>query len=154
MPLSADCNCVATVPEWWQVRFEGGIPQIVISYREVKSDGTFGDDWYPIIVPHPKSTDEPKAKLTSNYDKGKWQILLKLKDNSKVIIHAKAEQAGIDFMNSQIKPLIDPVYLTTAKLVTSHFPDSDFTEMTVTNKHVDYYATGNRKMKPTWRTKV
>jgi hypothetical protein len=149
-----DCGCVATVPEWWQVRFEGGTPQIIISYQEVKQDGTLGTDWYPITIPHPKSTNKPAGKLTPDYDKGSWQILLTLKDNTKVILNTKTEQGGKDFMDTRIKPLIADEYLVGAKIKTAHFPDSGFKDMKVTNKHVDYYATGNRKMQSTWRVKL
>ncbi len=149
-----ELTAVATVPEWWQVRFEGGISQLILSYQELKPDGTIGKDWYPITIPHPKSTAQTTTKLTPDYEKGNWQILLTLKDNSKVIINSKTEQGGIDFMNQQIKPLIDPSFLTAAKIKTSHYPDQGFKQIKVTHKHTDYYATGQRSLTPTWRKAV
>jgi hypothetical protein len=153
-PAADPVECVATVPEWWQVRFEGGIEQLILSYRELRSDGTIGKDWYPITIPHPKSTVSTTARLTTNYRKGNWQILLILNDNSKVILNAFDELTGLAFMRTQLIPLIDPAYLTKSKLKTAHFPDSGFTELVVTHKNTDYFATGQRKLKATWRARV
>jgi hypothetical protein len=147
-------DVVATVPEWSQVRFEGGVPQIILRYVELKSDGTLGNDVYPITVYHPKSTVVPTAALTQNYQKGTWQILLVLNDNSKIIVNAKSSEGGIAFMNEQIKPLIDPKYLIKSKIKVAHFPDSGFREMTVTNRGADYYPTGNRETKPGWKYRI
>jgi hypothetical protein len=148
------CDCVATVPEWWQVRFEGGVEQVILTYREVKSDGSIGNDWYPITIPHPKNKTKTTAKLTRDYVKGNWQILLTLNDNSKVILNAIDEAEGLSFLKTQIIPLIDPAYLTKAKIKAAHFPDQGFGEIKVTHSQTDYFATGQRKLKATWRARV
>jgi hypothetical protein len=145
---------VATVPEWWQVRFEGGVEQLILSYREIKQDGTIGNDWYPLTIPHPQNKIATTARLTRDYKKGNWQILYTLDDNSKVILNAFDENEGLDFLRQEIIPLIDPNYRTKAKIKTSHFPNQGFLEIKVLHKNTDYYATGQRKTKPTWRAKV
>lgn len=149
-----EITAVATVPEWWQLRIEGGVPQIILSYREVLEDGTLGADWYPITIPHPVSTQPPTNALTGEYRKGNIQILLTLKDNTKVILLVKEKQAGLDFLNNQIKPLIDPAYLVGSKTKVAEYVNYGFAEKLVRNKHVDYYPTGNRKLKPQWRQQV
>jgi len=136
------------------VRFEGGVEQLVISYREVKDDGTIGKDWYPITVPHPLNKGVTTAMLTTPYKKGSYQILLTLDDNSKVILNSFNEAGGLGFMKTQIMPLIDPKFLTKYKIKTAHFPDSGFKEMRVRHQNTHFYESGNRKMKPTWKSRV
>jgi hypothetical protein len=77
-----------------------------------------------------------------------------LDDNSKVIINAETEDGGLSFLTSQIIPLIDPDFRTKAKIKTSHFPLQGFAVFRVTHKNTDYYPTGQRKTKPTWRARV
>jgi hypothetical protein len=144
-----ELTAIATVPEWYQIRLEGKVPQLVLVYKQLKTDGTIGKDPYPITVPHPKSTAKPSRKLTSNYEKGNYQILLTLSDNSKVIINSKTEDS-VKTVMTEIKKLIDPNFLTKSTLKVSHFPDSKFKQITVTNVRADYYATGLQDLKPTW----
>ena len=136
------------------MRFEGGVEQLVISYREVRSDGTIGTDWYPITVPHPFNKVATTKVLTNPYKKGTWQILLTLDDNSKVIINTFDERGGLAFMKNQIIPLIDPAFLLKAKIKTAHFPDNGFQEINVRHHNTHFYESGNRKMKPTWKSRV
>jgi hypothetical protein len=70
--LQCQSNCIATVPEWWQVRLEGHRPQVIFVFAEKKEDGTLGNDYYSITIPHPKSDKPPEESPLQPYKKGSW----------------------------------------------------------------------------------
>ena len=144
------CDPVVTVPEWFQIRIEGKVPQLILVSQEVRPNGTLGNDYYPITIPHPKSTAKPKAKLTTEYQKGDWQGLLTLNDNSKSIVNCKSE-AEAKRVIEEIKTLIDPAFLTESTIKISYYPNNKFKQIRMRNYRADYYSKGLRKLKPDWR---
>ena len=146
-------EAIATIPEWYQVRLEGGIPQLVLVSREIRLDGSLGNDYYSIAIPHPKSTTKPTSKLTSDYDKGNWQGVLTLTDNSKTIVNCKSSNE-VKRVIDEIKGLIHPDFLTKSSLKIAEFPDKPFKKIKVRNYRADYYSQGLKNLKPDWRKRL
>ena len=106
-----------------------------------------------ITIPHPKSTTKPTSKLTTDYNKGDWQGLLTLKDNSKCIINC-ASEAETKRVLSEIKTLIDIPFLEGSSVKISYYPNNQFKQIRMRNYRADYYSTGLKQLKPDWKVKL
>ncbi|MBD2189770.1 hypothetical protein [Pseudanabaena mucicola] len=85
--IDCDCDCVAAVPEWWQIRPEGKRPQMVLQFCEKFANGKYGAPKYAITIPHPIAVAKISSYPLNKYKKGNFEGELKLADNSKVIIN-------------------------------------------------------------------
>ena len=110
--LGNQCHkeCYSAVPEMWQVRIEANRPQMVFMFAEFDETGkVIGYAKNPITLPHPIDSQYLKSPLPE-YQKGQWEALLTLKDNSKLIINAfNLEEA--EKMLEACKKLIKPEML-------------------------------------------
>ncbi|MBE9056350.1 alanine-zipper protein [Sphaerospermopsis sp. LEGE 08334] len=88
----------AVVPEWWQVRsFQK--PQLSIIYREVLPDGKYGRGVWTLTIPHYNKDKNYKLSLPE-YEKGDYEGIKVLNDNSKIIVNAKNETVCLQVINA------------------------------------------------------
>ncbi|MCV3213026.1 hypothetical protein OGM63_05705 [Plectonema radiosum NIES-515] len=147
--LQCENNCTATVPEWWQLRPEAQRPQLIYVFAEKKDDGTLGNDYYPMTIPHPKSDKPPEESPFQPYRKGSWEGILTLKDNSKVIINAFDKDGAESFLK-EISKLINPKMLEGSFQKLGQRKGQKLKEITVQVIRADYYPEGSKDMKPKW----
>lgn len=141
------------IPDGWQIRPEWHRPQVIYQFAQINSGGTIvGPPAYPITVPHHLPT-QPTSPLP-NYQKGNWEIIYVLNDNSKVTIHSLDETNGMTMLNA-IKARIDPDYLTGAYLSKSCMvvTETPLAQITVTNRLAKYWSQGAKNNLPDWIVK-
>ncbi|MCC5629086.1 hypothetical protein LC613_13780 [Nostoc sphaeroides CHAB 2801] len=142
-------ECVLTLPERYQIPVDGHIPQLILVFREVFENDTWGERMYPMTIPHPKSTTPPENRPLSDYQKGSWELMLTLKDNTKVFINALS-MAECQRMIDQIKPLVADVFLENSFQKIGQRQGQQLLEVKVRIFKVDYYAKGTKNAKPSW----
>jgi hypothetical protein len=147
--LQCQNNCIASVPEWWQLRPEAQRPQLIIIFAEKKDDGSIGNDYYSITIPHPKDDKAPKESPLSPYKKGSWEGILTLKDNSKAIINAFDKDAA-EAVLKEISKLINPKMLEGSFQKIGQRKGQKLKEIKVQAIRADYYPKGTQDMKPEW----
>ncbi|MBW4480494.1 MAG: hypothetical protein KME54_27570 [Tolypothrix brevis GSE-NOS-MK-07-07A] len=139
---------IAAIPQSWQIRHEGGKPQLVIQCAEKKEDGKYGSAMYPITVPHWKGGINDKPSLPA-YKKGNWEGILVLADNTKVTINAASESECTKILNA-IKP-----WIKSEMLKDSYFKggkiNADIKPTQVKPMYGRYFKTGQKNNKPDWR---
>jgi hypothetical protein len=139
---------VAAIPQSWQIRHEGGKPQLVIHCAEKKQDGKYGSAMYPITVPHWRGTINDKPSLPA-YKKGNWEGILVLADNTKVTINAANEAECTKILNA-IKP-----WIKKEMLKNSYFKGGkiniEIKPTQVKPMYGRYFQTGQKNNKPDWR---
>ncbi|MEH1871609.1 MAG: hypothetical protein V7K73_09270 [Nostoc sp.] len=141
-------ECYAAVPEWWQVRIESNRPQMVFMFAEQLSEGNFDSAKYPITVPHPIIKHYETSPLPP-YQKGQYEGILILKDNSKIIINAISTEEAEKVL-SAIKEIIIPEFLEGAIQKIAQRRGVKLLTITVHAKRVEYFSTGLKKTKPDW----
>ncbi|GAX46293.1 hypothetical protein NIES4075_73140 [Tolypothrix sp. NIES-4075] len=147
--LQCENNCIATVPEWWQIRPEAQRPQLIAIFVERKPDKSLGNDYYSLTIPHPNSNTAPNKAPLSSYKKGSCEGILTLKDNSKVIVNAFDKEA-VQKVLEEISKLIDPKMLTGSFQKIGQRKGQNLKEITVELIRLDYYPQGAKDMKPKW----
>lgn len=152
----ASGDAYAVCPDSWLIRPEYHRPQAIYQFAEVDDSGKIiGSPKYRITIPHHKS-----EKLTlptapfPNYQRGNWEIIYVLKDNSKITIHSFDEVNGLKILNAA-KELIDPNYSnggyqSKSCLVGTITP---ITKITVKCRMAKFYATGCLTLFPDWLVK-
>ncbi|MHC5931682.1 hypothetical protein [Nostoc sp.] len=138
----------SAVPEWWQVRIEAGRPQMIFMFAEVLGERNFGSAKYPISIPHPIVKHYQNSPLP-DYQKGQYEGILILNDNSKVIINAISEEEANRVLTA-CKAIIIPDFLTNAIQKVSQRRGVELLTINVHAKRVDYFSTGLKKTKPDW----
>jgi hypothetical protein len=142
-------EAVAVIPEWWQVRLEGGVPQLVLAWGEVDaSSGKCLHSKYAMTIPHfinirPESCPFPR------YRKGNYELIAYFKDNSKLIINAFTEHECERVYNS-ILPWIDQEYASSVRYKVGKRVSYQFKEVWVCPKFGKYFSQGNRDTNPDW----
>jgi hypothetical protein len=148
------CNIdVAGIPDSWLIRPEHHRPQVIYQFAEIDNSGNItGAPKYPITVPHHVS-DKPSDPLP-NYERGNWEIIYVLNDNSKVTIHSLDESNGMIILNAVMLRII-PSYLTNAYRSKSCMvvTDNPISQITVKNRAAKYYSTGTKNDVPDWIAK-
>ncbi|BAZ49573.1 hypothetical protein NIES4103_21850 [Nostoc sp. NIES-4103] len=142
-------QAVLTLPERYQIPVDGHIPQIIYVFREVRDDGTWGERMYPMCVPHPKSTNPPNQRPLPDYKKGSWELILTLKDNTKVFINAFSIDEAQNQIN-KITPLIADQFLENSFQKIGQRKGQQLLEIKVRIFKVDYFEKGTKNVKPTW----
>ena len=108
-PESQSVEAYAVCPDGWLLRPEYHRPQGIYQFAEIDGNGkVIGSPKYRITIPHHTST-----KVTNplpNYQRGSWEIIYVLKDNSKITIHSLDEDNGKLILNAA-KALVDSNYL-------------------------------------------
>ncbi len=145
-------NAIASVPEWWQIRAEAQRPQLVILYAEVLSTGKLTKSRWSLTVPH---YDRPKGFKPSipEYQKGNWEGILVLTDNSKIIVNASSASECKRVIN-RLKILIPSSYRVkdgkAIKAKVGERINADLKKARVIPIRADFYSTGARNMTPDW----
>ncbi|BCL34248.1 hypothetical protein [Nostoc sp. MS1] len=142
-------NAILTLPERYQIPVDGHIPQIIYVFREVRDDGTWGERMYPMTVPHPKSINPPEQRPLPDYKKGSWELILTLKDNTKVFINALSMEE-CQTMIDQVKPLIADAFLESSSQKIGQRKGQQLLEIKVRIFKVDYFEKGTKNAKPKW----
>lgn len=139
---------IAAIPQSWQIRHEGGKPQLVIHCAEKKEDGNYDSAKYPITVPHWKGKVTDKPSLPP-YKKGNWEGILVLADNTKVTINAANEAECTKILNA-IKP-----WINSEMLKGSYFKGGkinvNIKQTQVKAMYGRYFSLGQKNGKPDWR---
>lgn len=148
-------ECYLSVPEWWEIRPEYQRPQLVFVYREKLPNGTWGTNSYALVVPHPIGASPATVSKPPPYIKGNWEGILKLKDNSKIIVNASTK-LGVESMIGTMRAYVNPEYLVDSQLkVGERSGKRVFATLKVECWRIDYWAqgmTGNRQA--TWKKKT
>lgn len=148
------CNVdVAACPDGWLIRPEYHRPQVIYQFAQIDGSGNIiGAPKYKITVPHHIST-KPTTGLP-NYQRGNWETIFVLNDNSKVTIHS-LDAANGNLMLNAIKLLIDPAQLTNAYLSKSSLvaTETPIAQITVKNRMAKYYSQGTKSELPDWVAK-
>lgn len=145
-------NAIAAVPEWWQIRPEAQRSQLVVLFAEVKSTGKLGDSRWTLAIPHYNRGKGFKPKIP-DYNKGSWEGILVLKDNSKIIVNAKDRTECTRVINA-LKINVPVEYrVVNGKAIKAKIGErvnSDLKECRVTAIRADFFSTGQRNLKPDW----
>jgi hypothetical protein len=148
------CNADAPAcPDGWLIRPEYHRPQVIYQFAEINTSGVItGAPKYRITVPHHIAT-QPSTPLP-NYQRGNWEIIFVLSDNSRVTIHSLDEANGMTMLNA-IKLRIIPSYLNGSYLSKSCpvVTDDEIAQINVKNRLAKYYSTGAKNELPDWIAK-
>lgn len=118
-------------------------------FKELRQDNTLGNDAYSITIPHCILTTAPRFSPLDQYDKGNWQGILTLKDNSKLTVNCiDVEEANR--VISAISQVIDPAYLIGSYLKIGQHRGLAYKELRVKAVKLDYYPTGARNLRPAY----
>jgi hypothetical protein len=146
---SCENDNFAVVPEWWQLRPEADRPQLIVQCAEKKEDGTLGSAKYVVTIPHYQHSTPHGFAPFYSLNKGSFQGMLTLKDNSKVIIYARTvQEARSVLLNIYNEIAFD--YRNGYSPKITQIPDLGFKEITVYPKYGKYFPTGARKTVPQW----
>lgn len=138
----------AAVPEWWQVRLEANRPQMIFMFAEKLGTNNFDSAKYPITVPHPTASHYQTSPLP-DYQKGQYEGILTLKDNSKVIINAISPEEA-DKVLKACKAIIIAEFLVGATQKIGPRSGVELLKINVSAKHVNYFSSGLKNTKPDW----
>jgi hypothetical protein len=148
-------DLVSAIPLSWQIRNEGGKPQLIIQCAEEngvddKGQKKYKSAMYPISVPHWDGTASDKISLPS-YVKGNYEGIYTLNDNSKVTINAKSEIECKRILNAII-PRIPKQYTKDAYFKGGVIVrDNPIKESRVKPRYGRYFKDGQKNNKPDWR---
>ena len=142
-----DCDCIATVPEWWQLRPEAQRPQGILLFRELRDDGTIGNDRYSITIPHCTLTTPPSNPPLVEYKKGDFEGILTLKDNSKLIVNCETA-IECNRVIDKLSQVIDNDYLEGSSRKIGKRSGLPFKQIKVVASGAHYYPNGVKSMKP------
>ena len=141
---------VGVVPDGWLIRPEYHRPQVIYQFAEVDDSGNItGAPKYKITVPH-HVADAPDTALP-NYQRGNWEIIYVLDDNSKITIHSYDEDNGMTMLNA-IKLRLDSNFTSNAYLSKSSLvvTTNEIAQINVKNRMAKYYSTGAKNELPDW----
>jgi hypothetical protein len=143
-------KAIASVPEWWQIRAEAQRPQLVILYAEVLSTGKLTGSRWSLTIPH---YSRPKGFRPSipAYEKGNWEGILTLTDNSKIIVNAASASECKRVIN-RLKILIPNEYrVKDGKAIRAKVGERTGTglkQTKVTPVRADFYSNGAKSLTP------
>jgi hypothetical protein len=136
---------ILAAPDWWQVRLRGNVPQIVCTFRRV---GTRA--YHSLAIPHPINTNKPENALIPEYQKGNWQGMIVLTDNSKFIVNCNSA-AEAERICGIAAGLINPNFLPNPyKVWLSERKGEPVNNDSMQPTSIMYYSTGQRNTNPDW----
>ena len=146
-------DCIAAVPDWWQIRLGADRPQLMVAYAARFPDGTWDKAKYMISVPHWN-----KSKLLTTIDsfpvyrKGQYQGVMVLPDNSKLIVNAyTSEEATRVIDKFSLGIPLSMVSSSVTKVASRR--GRDLLSIIVYPRSARYFATGQMDLTPTWSKK-
>lgn len=139
----------AAVPEWWQIRIEAGRPQLIFMFAQKLGEDNFDSAKYPLTIPHPIVKHYQTSPIP-DYQKGQWEALLTLKDNSKLIINAISAEEAQRVLDA-CKLIIQPEFLQGAlQRPIAPRKGPELLEINVSARRAEYFSTGLKNTVPDW----
>ncbi len=142
-----ESECIATVPEGWQLKKEQSTSQLAIIFRPEDKKIRTGN--YPLYIPHYNGNPKPKIPA---YKKGDYWARWILSDNSQIHVNASSRAESlrvIRILESYVlyKYRTNPI----PWLVTGQTTPGTFKEIKVAPIRADFYPTGKANNTPEWR---
>jgi hypothetical protein len=138
-------NPTLAAPDWWQVRLGGSVPQIVCTFRRGATR-----TYHSLSIPHPINTTKPEEALIPEYEKGNWQGMIVLTDNSKFIVNCNSSSEAERVCNIA-RGLINPNFLPNPfKIWLTERKGEPVANDTMRPTSILYYSTGQRNLNPDW----
>ncbi|NJL48735.1 MAG: hypothetical protein HC929_16205 [Leptolyngbyaceae cyanobacterium SM2_5_2] len=153
--VKCDCDAIAAIPEWWQVRVGANRPQLVVLYAEKQDDGKLGRTRWPVTIPwfNPRYRSQLKTRLPK-YRKGQHQGLLVLNDNSKILVYAYTQVEA----ETVVKRLADLVQANQRPkplaIAIGQRKGTPLKTVSVVPTIAHFYADGQQSAAPTWSEKL
>lgn len=143
---------IAAVPEWWQIRIGNDRPQSVILYAEKLANGKISPkSRWPLTIPHYNEAFK-KPRLPS-YEKGQWEGILTLKDNSKLIVNAKTQKEA-ERMLRQLGKFIKGDMMLGATSKVGLRKGKKLKECKVIPVSISFFSQGQENTNPDWYAKL
>ncbi len=143
-------NAIASVPEWWQIRAESQRPQLVVLFAEVLSTGKLTTSRWSLTIPHYARPKGFKPSIPS-YEKGNWEGILVLTDNSKIIVNASSASECKRVIN-RLKILIPNNYRSVdgkaIKAKVGERTGTGLKKAKVIPIRADFYSSGAKSLTP------
>jgi rhodanese-related sulfurtransferase len=152
----AEGEAIALIPEWWQIRAGAKRPQLLIMYRGKDQNG-WTNTRRSFSVPHanPKLRKALKSIIPKTINKGAYQGIYTLKDNSKIVQYCASANEAERVLN-QLERLI----LTNQKtgdIKTGEIKGNrskEFMKGVLYAYEARYYATGQAQNTPDWKEQL
>ena len=142
-------NAPPSVPDYWQVKAEAQRPQLELTFR---SAGT--STYLSLCIPHPASDKPWTQNLFTDYEAGNFAGILKLKDNSSLVVNAASVAEAnrvLDKMLTLVKPSMIPE--SPERRVVERRGQAVKSAKKLLRK-VAYFKTGQRNLVPDWFVKI
>ncbi|MBD2692638.1 collagen-like triple helix repeat-containing protein [Anabaena catenula] len=137
----------AVVPEWWQVRnFQK--PQLVVQFAEVLPDGKLGKSRWTSTIPHYNKDKNYKLSIP-DYEKGDYEGIKELADNSKIIVNGSNEATCLQVINNLLSHVPEKFTIGT-KPPKIGKREGVYKKCKVRAVRCHYFATGQQDLVPTW----
>lgn len=147
-------DAVAAIPEWWQVRAGANRPQLVVLYAEQKPGGKLGQSRWALTLPWFK--EDMRSQLATSlpsYNKGQWQGMKVLSDNSKIILYAASQVEAENTVN-QLLVFIQPGMINGGDIYIGQRKGANLREVFVVPTIAHYYPTGQQNTAPAWSERL
>ena len=154
----------AILPEIYNIRKGNNVPQLIIKFKEINSDNTFGTRSARMTIPYPANTSKLSSSPIPGHKRGKYRVWYELDNGPDVVGYFPDLEYGKNFLDQYAISLIDSDKQLGKEL--QHKPmDVDlarFPEINVKPVEIRFYqngafgADGNLlpKYKATWTTKL
>ena len=143
-------ECIAVVPDWWQVRLGANRPQLMVSYAAKFPDGAWDKAKYVISIPHWKKTKEQTSSTDfPSYRKGQYQGIMVLNDNSKIIVNGFTGEETLRAID-KITAGVVPIFLENAVTKMASRRGRTLSTVAVYPRSARYFGTGQMNLEPDW----
>ncbi|MEH2320116.1 MAG: hypothetical protein V7K24_24110, partial [Nostoc sp.] len=142
-------EAIAGVPDWWQIRIEGKVPQVSFHCGEDLGNNKVGKGMFVITIPHTIAILRWTTPPIQNYTKGNSEGILILNDNSKLIVNCIDENECNRVIN-EISIVIDPNFLSGSFLKIGNRRGIPVLNRKVLPRYAKYFSTGLRNVNPDW----
>ena len=143
----------ASLPEAWATRVGNDRPQMIVQFKPKNPNYTPKSSRWSMSIPHPNTeiTKEKLIDLIPSYNKGDFQGLLQLKDNSKLIVYAGSIEEAASFIDAILaKNVINPKMIDAIPKVKLGTVTAGFKEVEVTPEIAKYFSKGQKDTLPDW----
>jgi hypothetical protein len=146
--LKAQCllEPVAAAPDWWQVRLGANRPQIVCVFRKSQSR-----TYHSLTIPHPKNVELPTEEILPAYQKGNFQGMIVLADNSKFIVNCISAGEAERMCNIAASKIIGSYLPNPFKIWITERKGEPVGESNMKPSSILYFSQGQKNLKPDWR---
>lgn len=146
-------ECLAVVPDWWQIRLGANRPQLLVSYAAKFLDGSWDKAKYVVSIPHwSRSQGLTTIDKFPTYRKGQYQAVMVLPDNSKLIINAFSESIALNAVDKMAQGIPESMVVQSVTKVASR-RGRDLLSVIVYPRSARYFPTGQLDLKPLWVNK-